>query len=92
MEAQETAENLLLFSADIGKELEKVDKASGGDRRSEKFKIDGNVKNEKTKPETIHEMGFTDRQDFYSKMSKTSEIGGSGKAGRPSRNGLSKIN
>ena len=62
MEAQETAENLLLFSADIGKELEKVDKASGGDRRSEKFKIDGNVKNEKTKPETIHEMGFTDRQ------------------------------
>ncbi len=52
----------MLFSVDIGKEIQKIDKASGGDRRSENFKNDVDDKFEKTKNEKIHEMGFTDRQ------------------------------
>jgi len=56
LEAQETAENLLLFSADIGKEMQKIEKASGN-----QFVLsDDNGK--KHKSDTIHEMGFTDRQ------------------------------
>lgn len=58
MEAQETAENLLLFSADIGKEMQKIEKAKGGASFHESTR-DANVK---SKNETIHEMGFTDRQ------------------------------
>ncbi len=56
MEAQETAENLLLFSADIGKEIEKIPKAS----KNQYMVSDGNDK--KHKDEAIHEMGFTERQ------------------------------
>ena len=62
MEAQETAENLLLFSADIGNEMQKIEKASGGDRRSENFKNVGNHSFEKSKATTIKEMGFTENQ------------------------------
>lgn len=60
--AQETAENLLLFSADIGEHMMHIDKASGGDRKSENFKNDVNDKFEISKADTIHNMGFTDRQ------------------------------
>lgn len=56
LEAQETAENLLLFSADIGKEMQKIEKASG----NQYMLSDDNGK--KHKSDTIHEMGFTDRQ------------------------------
>lgn len=56
LEAQETAENLLLFSVDIGKEMQKIEKASG----NQYMLSDGNGK--KHKSDTIHEMGFTDRQ------------------------------
>lgn len=63
LEAQETAENLLLFSVDIGKEMQKIDKASGGDRRSEDFKNEVDHDFEKTsKAETIRNMGFTEYQ------------------------------
>lgn len=62
LEAQETAENLLLFSADIGEHMMHIDKASGGDRKSENFKNDVNDKFEISKADTIHNMGFTDRQ------------------------------
>lgn len=50
------AENLLLFSVDIGKEIEKIPKAS----KNQYMVSDGNDK--KHKDEAIHEMGFTDRQ------------------------------
>lgn len=64
LEAQETAENLLLFSVDIGKEMQKIDKASGGDHGNQytggKNDVDDSFA--KTKTETIHDMGFTDRQ------------------------------
>lgn len=57
LEAQETAENLLLFSVDIGNAMQHIEKNSG---RPSKDKIpDGNDKN---KSEVVHEMGFTDRQ------------------------------
>jgi len=58
LEAQETAENLLLFSADIGKEMQRIEKAKGGASFHEATR-DVNVK---SKSETIHNMGFTDRQ------------------------------
>ena len=58
LEAQETAENLLLFSADIGEAMMKIPKAQGA--RTDKELSDVNDK--KLKTETIHGMGFTDRQ------------------------------
>lgn len=58
LEAQETAENLLLFSADIGKAIIEIPTAQG--TRTDKELPDVNDK--KLKSETIHEMGFTDRQ------------------------------
>lgn len=58
LEAQETAENLLLFSADIGKEMQKIKTAQGF--ASSIPDVDG--KNAETKTQTIHSMGFTDRQ------------------------------
>lgn len=62
LEAQETAENLLLFSVDIGNEMQQIEKASGGDRKSENFKSVVNDNFEKTKAENIRNMGFTTRQ------------------------------
>lgn len=58
LEAQETAENLLLFSADIGEAMMNIPKAQGA--RTDKELPDVNDK--KLKTETIHGMGFTDRQ------------------------------
>lgn len=58
LEAQETAENLLLFSADIGKEMQKIKTAQG----FASFIPDVDGKNAETKTQTIHSMGFTDRQ------------------------------
>lgn len=60
LEAQGTAENLLLFSVDIGKEMQKIDKAEGA--RTDLQPRDVDDKRLKTKTETIHDMGFTDRQ------------------------------
>lgn len=56
-EAQETAENLLLFSADIGKEMQKIKTAQGFASSIP----DADGKNAETKTQTIHSMGFTDR-------------------------------
>lgn len=52
----------MLFSADIGEHMMRIDKASGGERKSENFKNDVNDKFEISKADTIHNMGFTDRQ------------------------------
>ena len=71
IEAQETAENLLLFSADIGREIEKIPTAQG--TRTDKEPLDANDK--KLKTNIIHEMGFTDRQarDFQT-LAKHPEV------------------
>lgn len=60
LEAQETAENLLLFSADIGKEMQKIKTAEG--TRTDLQPHDGDDKELTTKTQAIHDMGFTDRQ------------------------------
>lgn len=65
LEAQETAENLLLFSVDIGKEMQKIDKASGGDHGNQytggKNEVDHDFA-KTSKAETIRNMGFTEYQ------------------------------
>lgn len=55
LEAQETAENLLLFSADIGKEMTKIEQTKGN-----RYSLPSTSGS--TKTQTIHNMGFTDRQ------------------------------
>lgn len=60
LEAQETAENLLLFSVDIGKEMQEITQAPGTRTDLQPRVVDN--KRLKTKTETIHEMGFTDQQ------------------------------
>ena len=55
LEAQETAENLLLFSADIGKEMSLIEQAKGN-----RYSLPSTSGS--TKTQTIHSMGFTDRQ------------------------------
>ena len=55
LEAQETAENLLLFSADIGKEMTKIEQTKGN-----RYSLPSTSGS--TKTQTIHSMGFTDRQ------------------------------
>lgn len=59
LEAQETAENLLLFSVDIGEEMGKIETYEG--KRTDLQPHDVNDKR-LTKSQTIHAMGFTDRQ------------------------------
>lgn len=56
---QETAENLLLFSMDIGNEMQKIEKATPNNNPF--HENDANDKLVK-KSDAIHEMGFTDRQ------------------------------
>lgn len=55
MEAQETAENLLLFSADIGKEMSRIEQTKGN-----RYSLPSTSGS--TKSQAIHNMGFTDRQ------------------------------
>lgn len=61
-EAQDIADAVLDAEARIGELMAKVPKASGGDRRSEKFKNDTTVEFEKSKSEVIREAGFTPKQ------------------------------
>lgn len=61
-EAQEIAEAVLDAEVRIGELMENVPKASGGDRRSERFKNDTAVDFEKPKSEVIREAGFTPKQ------------------------------
>lgn len=61
-EAQATAENVLLFSVDVGEHIAAIPKASGGDRKSHKIKNDPTVNFEKPKETAIAELGFTPRQ------------------------------
>ena len=68
MEAQETAENLLLFSADIGKELSQIEQTKGN-----RYSLPSTSGS--TKSQAIHNMGFTDRQarDFQT-LAKHPEV------------------
>lgn len=68
LEAQETAENLLLFSMDIGNEMEKIEQTKGN--RYSLPSASGS-----TKQQAIHNMGFTDRQarDFQT-LAKHPEV------------------
>ncbi len=61
-EAQMLAEALLDAEARIGELSKEIPKASGGDRRSQNFKNDIAVDFEKTKKETIQELGFDQKQ------------------------------
>lgn len=55
LEAQETAENLLLFSVDIGKEMSQIEQTKGN-----RYSLPSTSGS--TKSQAIHNMGFTDRQ------------------------------
>lgn len=72
IEAQETAENLLLFSADIGKEMQKIEKATPNNNPFHENDVSDNLVK---KADAIHSMGFTDRQarDFQT-LAKHPEV------------------
>lgn len=55
LEAQETAENVLLYSVDIGNSMQEIEQTKGN--RYSLPSASGS-----TKEQTIHNMGFTDRQ------------------------------
>ena len=58
----------------MGELLKKVPKASGGDRRSEDFKISPRVDFEKSKSEVIKESGLSQRQaEHFQLMAKYPE-------------------
>ena len=61
-QAQNIAEVVLDAEVRIGELMKEVPKASGGDRRSENFKIDSSVDFEKPKSEVITDAGFTQKQ------------------------------
>lgn len=74
-ETQELANALIAAEQRIGELLLSIPKASGGDRRSEDFKNDSNVNFEKTKSETISDMGYGEREARdYQQMAKNPEI------------------
>ena len=58
-EAQETAENVLLFSVDVGEHIKKIPKATTNHKNLE---IDRKGKFLNSKIETVKELGFTERQ------------------------------
>lgn len=74
-EAQEVSTALIAAEQRIGELLLAIPKASGGDRRSDNFKSDNDVHFEKTKAETISDMGYGEREakDFQ-QMAKNPEI------------------
>lgn len=61
-EAQEIAELVTLSEVKIGAMLKEIPKTSGGDRKSENFKIVSQDKIEKPKADTIRDLGFTPKQ------------------------------
>ena len=76
-EAQEVSTALIAAEQRIGEILLSIPKASGGDRKSEDFKKDtmGHFDSEKTKAETISEMGYGEREaKDYQTMAKNPEI------------------
>ena len=74
-ETQELANALIAAEQRIGELLLSIPKASGGDRRSEDFKNDSSVNFEKTKSETISDMGYGEREARdYQQMAKNPEI------------------
>ena len=74
-ETQELANALIAAEQRIGELLLAVPKASGGDRRSEDFKNPNNGNFEKSKSETIKEMGYGKNEAAdYQQMAKNPEI------------------
>lgn len=73
-EAQELSAAVITAEQRIGEILEEMPKASGGDRRSDDFKIRG-VSNFETKSEVIAEMGYSkDEASDYQRMAKNPEV------------------
>ena len=74
-ETQELANALIAAEQRIGELLLAIPKASGGDRRSEDFKNPNNGNFEKSKSETIKEMGYgkNEAADFQ-KMARNPDI------------------
>ncbi len=74
-ETQELANALIAAEQRIGELLLAIPKASGGDRKSENFKNDSNVNFEKTKAETISDMGYGEREARdYQQMAKNPDV------------------
>lgn len=61
-EAQEIAELVTLSEVQLGRMLKEIPTSSGGDRRSDDFKNHDTVKFEKSKAETVKELGFNRQQ------------------------------
>ena len=66
LEAQEIAEAVQLASVQVGKILNSMPKASGGDRRSENFKKLHDQHFETTKAESVANLGISSRQGVSS--------------------------
>ena len=74
-EAQDIADAVLDAEVRIGELMAEAPKASGGDRRSERFKNDSTVEFEKPKSEVIRESGFTQKQvERFQTMAKHPEV------------------
>lgn len=74
-EAQEISTALIAAEQRIGELLLAIPKQSGGDRKSEDFKIPDAWNFEKSKSETISEMGYTKHEvSDYQRMAQNPEI------------------
>ena len=74
-ETQEISTALIAAEQRIGELLLAIPKASGGDRRSEDFKKSDGELFEKTKAETVKEMGYSHRDALdYQQMAKNPEV------------------
>ena len=74
-ETQEISTALIAAEQRIGELLLDIPKASGGDRRSEDFKKSDGELFEKTKAETVKEMGYSHRDALdYQQMAKNPEV------------------
>lgn len=73
-EAQELSVAVITAEQRIGEILKEMPKASGGDRRSDDFKLRG-ASNFETKSEAIAEMGYSkDEASDYQRMAKNPEV------------------
>lgn len=81
------SEYLIDVRVKIGKMIDEIPKASGGDRRSNDFKNDNAVDFEKTKSESLTELGISQKQaERYQKMANHPEAVEQAKADARERN------
>jgi hypothetical protein len=74
-EAQEIAELVTLSEMRMGEMLKEIPKASGGDRRSENFKVQPTMNFEKPKGEALSDMGITrNAASQYQQMAEHPDI------------------